>query len=453
LSSAMGTLIDSQLAKGSSVSQGSTLVEGTKIGFSMVATVGMSLVANSSTADMTLATNSVLLGGTSFNKDTVLGAKINVSTSVVLSSDMLLKAGSVIATGTIFDAGTTLQQDMTIAGVDYKAGTVLVTDATFAAADQTTLVKDMVMFVDVNGTNNASIAAGSQLQKGSVLGGDIAISSSVTLDSEMTLKAGSFLGTGSTLGEGTVLGQSITLTAATLYATTSVTELKSGSILGSASILEENSTIGGKATLLNDETMASDVLLKSGSVIASGSTLAKGTILTQDLSADEVGGGSGEGLKAGTVLGVAVVTTKNITLADDMTVLKDSILKATSSLAPNGGERNSVQLSNKEFTALSDIDVTTLEGAMKAIDTVGAAIKDLDTIRSSIGSAQNQVVSTINNISVTQVNVKAAESNLRDVDFAAESANFSKFNILAQSGSYAMSQANAVQQNVMRLLQ
>ncbi|WP_373036580.1 flagellin, partial [Sulfurimonas sp.] len=53
----------------------------------------------------------------------------------------------------------------------------------------------------------------------------------------------------------------------------------------------------------------------------------------------------------------------------------------------------------------------------------------------------------------TQVNVQAAESQIRDVDFAAESANFAKLNILAQSGSYAMSQANAVQQNVLKLLQ
>ncbi|MEN4053841.1 flagellin, partial [Sulfurimonas sp. NWX79] len=50
-------------------------------------------------------------------------------------------------------------------------------------------------------------------------------------------------------------------------------------------------------------------------------------------------------------------------------------------------------------------------------------------------------------------NITAAESQIRDVDFAAESANFNKRNILAQSGSYAMSQANAVQQNVLRLLQ
>jgi flagellin len=99
------------------------------------------------------------------------------------------------------------------------------------------------------------------------------------------------------------------------------------------------------------------------------------------------------------------------------------------------------------------IDVTTREKAEKAVTISDYALKDLDKTRSDIGSVQNQLESTIRNISVTQVNVQAAESQIRDVDFAAESANFAKLNILAQSGSYAMSQANAVQQNVLRLLQ
>ncbi|PCH22864.1 flagellin A, partial [Campylobacter sp. 110] len=97
--------------------------------------------------------------------------------------------------------------------------------------------------------------------------------------------------------------------------------------------------------------------------------------------------------------------------------------------------------------------VTTLKGAMAVMDIAETAITNLDQIRADIGSVQNQVTSTINNITVTQVNVKAAESTIRDIDFASESANFSKYNILAQSGSYAMSQANAVQQNVLKLLQ
>ncbi|OCR96165.1 flagellin B [Campylobacter fetus subsp. testudinum] len=97
--------------------------------------------------------------------------------------------------------------------------------------------------------------------------------------------------------------------------------------------------------------------------------------------------------------------------------------------------------------------VNTFAGAQAMIDIAQSAQKTLDSIRADLGSVQNQLTSTINNISVTQVNVKSAESQIRDVDFAEESANFSKFNILAQSGSYAMSQANAVQQNVLKLLQ
>jgi len=97
--------------------------------------------------------------------------------------------------------------------------------------------------------------------------------------------------------------------------------------------------------------------------------------------------------------------------------------------------------------------VTTLKGAMAVMDIADSAAKMLDKIRADIGSVQNQLISTIDNISVTQVNVKAAESQIRDVDFAAETAEFNKYNLLAQSGSYALSQANAVQQNVMRLLQ
>ncbi|ALW09929.1 flagellin [Campylobacter jejuni] len=122
----------------------------------------------------------------------------------------------------------------------------------------------------------------------------------------------------------------------------------------------------------------------------------------------------------------------------------------------SSGSGNS-QFAALKATAANTTDetagVTTLKGAMAVMDIAETAITNLDQIRADIGSVQNQLQVTINNITVTQVNVKAAESTIRDVDFASESANFSKYNILAQSGSYAMSQANAVQQNVLKLLQ
>lgn len=121
-------------------------------------------------------------------------------------------------------------------------------------------------------------------------------------------------------------------------------------------------------------------------------------------------------------------------------------------VASASGANANIAQANLNAQGLS-AGVTSLEGAMIVMDMAESARIQLDKIRADMGSVQNQLTATINNLSVTQVNVKAAESQIRDVDFAEESANFSKHNILAQSGSFALAQANAVQQNVLRLLQ
>jgi len=98
---------------------------------------------------------------------------------------------------------------------------------------------------------------------------------------------------------------------------------------------------------------------------------------------------------------------------------------------------------------------TSLTGAkaLASMDVIDLALTNLNIVRSEFGSGQNQIESALRNMMTTQTNIKAAESIIRDVDYASESANFNKQNIIAQAGTYAMSQANAVQQNVMRLLQ
>ncbi|XPV68893.1 MAG: flagellin [Halarcobacter sp.] len=84
---------------------------------------------------------------------------------------------------------------------------------------------------------------------------------------------------------------------------------------------------------------------------------------------------------------------------------------------------------------------------------IDSAITTLNSNRGEIGSTQNQVESAVRNLMTQATNVKAAESIIRDVDYAKESANFNKQNIISQAGSYAISQANNVSQNVLRLLQ
>jgi len=109
------------------------------------------------------------------------------------------------------------------------------------------------------------------------------------------------------------------------------------------------------------------------------------------------------------------------------------------------------------FKTLDDIDtndlLTTLDGAMTAIDILDAALKNVDTIRGDLGSTQNQLTATVNTITITEANTKIAESQIRDLDFAEETNNFNKFKLLSQAGTFALSQANTVQQNVLKLLQ
>jgi flagellin len=98
-------------------------------------------------------------------------------------------------------------------------------------------------------------------------------------------------------------------------------------------------------------------------------------------------------------------------------------------------------------------DGLTAAKANSFMATIDEALTQMNTNRSDFGSTQNQLESSIRNMQTTHTNLKNAESVIRDVDYAAESANFNKQNIIAQAGTYAMSQANAMAQNVQRLLQ
>jgi flagellin len=95
----------------------------------------------------------------------------------------------------------------------------------------------------------------------------------------------------------------------------------------------------------------------------------------------------------------------------------------------------------------------TAEKANDFMATVDEALTQLNANRSDFGSTQNQLESSIRNMQTTHTNLKAAESVIRDVDYAAESAEFNKQNIISQAGTYAMSQANAMAQSVQKLLQ
>ena len=109
-------------------------------------------------------------------------------------------------------------------------------------------------------------------------------------------------------------------------------------------------------------------------------------------------------------------------------------------------------LGSQEKGFLSDMDITTQEGAQKALETVDLALEQIGQNRSSVGAAQNQYTSNINNLSTTRINQMASESEIRDVDIAEESMNLSRMESLRTAGIYALNQSNEAQKNWVNLL-
>lgn len=98
------------------------------------------------------------------------------------------------------------------------------------------------------------------------------------------------------------------------------------------------------------------------------------------------------------------------------------------------------------------IDVTTADGAQDAISIIDGAISLIDSQRATLGAVQNRFENTIANLNNISENVTAARSRIKDTDFAAETANLTKNQILQQAGTSILAQANQIPQAVLSLL-
>lgn len=105
-----------------------------------------------------------------------------------------------------------------------------------------------------------------------------------------------------------------------------------------------------------------------------------------------------------------------------------------------------------QLKSVADIDVGTQQGANDALKIVDGALAYVDDLRADLGAIQNRFSSVVSSNQVTSENVSAARSRVQDADFAAETANLSRAQILQQAGTAMLAQANASTQNVLTLL-
>jgi flagellin len=104
------------------------------------------------------------------------------------------------------------------------------------------------------------------------------------------------------------------------------------------------------------------------------------------------------------------------------------------------------------IASVADIDVSTVAGATSALATVDAALANISDQRAALGAVQNRFESTVNNLQTSAENLSASRSRIQDADFASETANLSRSQILQQAGTAMVAQANQLPQGVLALL-
>ena len=120
----------------------------------------------------------------------------------------------------------------------------------------------------------------------------------------------------------------------------------------------------------------------------------------------------------------------------------------------NGYVRETIDLEKRTTNhRVEDIDLSTVLSSQEAVIIVDDAIKKIDAQRADLGAVQNRFENTIANLQNIRENVSAARGRIQDTDFAAETANLSKRQIMQQAGTAILAQANMTPQAVLGLLQ
>ena len=163
-----------------------------------------------------------------------------------------------------------------------------------------------------------------------------------------------------------------------------------------------------------------------------------------------------QGLNAnGTASGGPVTLTSagadSTRIGGDVTFQSAGAFSVTSGAA--GGLFTATTANASALSSVASVNIGTQQGSNSAIDVIDGALAFISDTRANLGAVQNRFSSTISNLENVSQNVSAARSRIQDADFAQESANLARSQILQQAGTAMLAQANASTQNVLTLLQ
>ncbi|EAW41807.1 flagellin [marine gamma proteobacterium HTCC2080] len=245
----------------------------------------------------------------------------------------------------------------------------------------------------------------------------------------------------------TIQGQTLAvdMTQATLSATTGAAK---AAALKTA--IDSNAALSGSLTVSIADDTITLVDADGDNITIVGDT--GNTATATDMTIDS--GGTGSVVVDNQAANLAAVAVGAITLtaASNTTVAvysdTDTTVSGSSSVAAQ--DTGTVAAGTSR---ISDVDISTVTGANTALGLIDAALTTLNTQRATLGAVQNRFDSVISNLSNVSENSSAARSRIQDADFAQETANLARAQILQQAGISVLAQANAQPQNVLALLQ
>ncbi|MEM9435503.1 MAG: flagellin [Pseudomonadota bacterium] len=167
------------------------------------------------------------------------------------------------------------------------------------------------------------------------------------------------------------------------------------------------------------------------------------------LNADETAAGATAGVHT------ALLDDTNVTAAvsGQVELSATESFTVSSSVTTAGTVAFEAATSSSSLSSVADIDLSTQEGASDALGVIDVALEKISQSRSELGAVSNRLDSTISNLTNISVNVEAARSGVMDADFAKESAELAKANILSQASTSMLAQANTSNDNLLSLLQ
>jgi flagellin len=430
-------------------------VNGTEVGVS-AATSAAGVTADSATAKAT-AINSVsnLTGVSATATNAVTGGSPNAGQA--LSNGALVING--VSVGSISSDTNAVTQGRNSAtainAISNQTGVNAVADSSTGALTLTAADGRNIAL-----TGGAGDAANAQDVQNAT-GLDISAGANATGNEVVTLTfadANTGTGTGITTGTTPGAGDTITVGEQTYQFVDDAANVSAGNVaVVVADAAGEEDAIDALETAIDAERAAGRTTVDTGAKVAAGS--GGSLVLTSTLDGlNTVAAGGAIAESAGNAGAITTaVTTPGVAPADGNgnTSRGTLTLSSAANFTLGGADLafGGVSSASATLSKLSSVDISSVSGASSAISILDGALAQLTSSRADLGAIQNRFTSTIASLGAATENLSAARGRIQDADFAAETANLTRLQILQQAGVSVLSQANAQPQLVLGLLQ